>query len=160
MIAVDINKLKRRMNTAEKIIFVADNNQNDRDLLIKALEETHVPFRIEFSGNGRELLKNLEIFYAQNQSFPKMILLDFNLDKDGNGLEILKTIKAHFLYKTIPVLILSSKKTDEYVVQAYNLGANSFIVKPGTLKEFQDFVQTLNKYWFELAALPMTFHSM
>ena len=143
------------MSTSENIIFAADNNKNDQAFLEQAFQETHLPFKIDFSKTGEELLKKLEEHYAGTQSFPRMILLDLNMPKPIDGLDTLKRIKSHFLYKTIPVLVLSSEKSDKYIVEAYNLGANSFIVKPATLKEFQDFVNTLSKYWFELAALPI-----
>ncbi len=149
-------KFKNVMKITEKLIFAADANENERLLLNQAFEETKLPFKIEFTKNGEELLKGLENYYAENQAFPKMILLDLNIPKPFSGLEILKSIKAHFLYKTIPILILSSERSDANIIEAYSLGANSFIVKPASFKEFQNFVKTLNNYWFEMAALPTT----
>jgi two-component system response regulator len=148
------------MDGYDKIIFAADNNENDKILFNKALEKTELPFKILYFKDGPELLKNLENYYSEKQAFPKMILLDLNIQKGElsiphkpNGLETLKMLKSHFLYKTIPVLVISSERSDEDVVEAYNLGANSFIVKPATTKEFEDFITMLNSYWFELATI-------
>src|SRR4051794_40999961 len=120
------------MNSIENVIFAADNNESDRVLLKQVFDETNLPFRILFVSNGEELLKNLEEYYSQKQTFPRMILLDLNMPDPVDGLEALKRIKSHFLYKTVPVLVLSSERSDKYIIEAYNLGANSFIVKPAS----------------------------
>ena len=142
------------MDGFEKIIYVADDNENDRNLILQALGNAKVAFKIQFAENGQDLFRKMENLYSTQQIFPRMILLDFNMKGPPSGLDILKMLKAHFLFKVIPVLVLSSEKTDEYLIEAYSLGANSFIVKPPTLKGFEDFIQTLNKYWFELADIP------
>ncbi len=141
------------MEEPEHTIFAADNDESDQELLINAFKAANKPFKIIFSKDGEKLLRDLEDFYAKNQAFPRMILLDLNMT-DPDGLETLSTIKSHFLYKAIPVLVLSSKASDEVIIKAYTRGANSFIVKPATAKGFEDFVSTLNRYWFEFASLP------
>lgn len=150
------DRLLKSTETQSKLIFIADDNEGDRKNLTIALEHLGFPFRFVFMKNGEELLQNLELYYSENQSFPKMILLDYNMEKENgypSGKETLRMIKSHFLYKTIPVLVLSDSRTDNIVIEVYNLGANSFIIKPATLQEFENFVRTLNSYWFELAAI-------
>jgi DNA-binding response OmpR family regulator len=142
------------MDTLEQTIFICDANEKDKALLKQVFEETRVPYKFKFTKNGEELLKQIEEFYSEKQIFPRMILLDLNIPEPVSGMETLKKLKSHFLYKTIPVLVLSSEASDKDAVDSYNLGANSFIVKPANLEQFKAFVNTINEYWFKLARLP------
>jgi len=142
------------MNSVEQTIFVCDANENDWVLLKQVFEKTKLPFKIIFFKKGEELLIQLQEYFTKKQSLPRMILLDLDTQQPPSGLEILKSIKSHFLFRVIPILVVSSDAKDEYIVEAYSLGANSFIVKPANLQQFEDFVNTLNTYWFKFAKLP------
>ena len=84
---------------------------------------------------------------------PGLILLDLNMPrKDGRA--VLKDIKSDPALRTIPVVVLTTSKEDEDVYRSYDLGVNSYIVKPVTFEALVDILATLEKYWFEIVELP------
>jgi CheY-like chemotaxis protein len=72
--------------------------------------------------------------------------------KDGR--EALKEIKADPLLRHIPIVVLTTSKAEEDILRSYDLGVNSFIVKPVTFDQLIDIMKTLTKYWFEIVELP------
>ncbi|HEX8297061.1 MAG TPA: response regulator [Chthoniobacteraceae bacterium] len=138
-------------------ILMADDDADDRALTKEALEEGRLRNDICFVENGEELLDYLKRQgrYAPPAEFPRpgLILLDLNMPrKDGRA--VLKEIKSDPDLRTIPVVVLTTSKADEDVYRSYDLGVNSYIVKPVTFEALVDILQTLEKYWFEIVALP------
>ena len=84
---------------------------------------------------------------------PGLILLDLNMPRK-DGREVLKEIKACPQLRRIPVVVLTTSKAEEDIVRTYELGVNSFIVKPVTFEGMVDVLKTLGKYWFEIVELP------
>ncbi len=82
-----------------------------------------------------------------------MILLDLNMPRK-DGRTALKEIKADPELRQIPVTVLTTSKADEDIFRSYDLGVNSYIVKPVTFEALVDILQTLEKYWFEIVELP------
>ena len=72
--------------------------------------------------------------------------------KDGR--QALKEIKADPLLRAIPIVVLTTSKAEEDILRSYDLGVNSFIVKPVTFDQLVDIMKTLSKYWFEIVELP------
>jgi CheY-like chemotaxis protein len=138
-------------------ILMADDDPDDRALTQEALEEGRLINNIRFVEHGEELLDYLrkQGRYAPPADAPRpgLILLDLNMPrKDGRA--VLKDIKSDPALRTIPVVVLTTSKADEDVYRSYDLGVNSYIVKPVTFEALVDILQTLGKYWFEIVELP------
>jgi two-component system, response regulator len=82
-----------------------------------------------------------------------LILLDLNMPRK-DGREALKEIKSDPRLRSIPIVILTTSKAEEDIFRAYDLGVNSFIVKPVTFQSLVDLTLALNRYWFEIVELP------
>lgn len=138
-------------------ILMADDDPDDRQLTKEALEEGRLINAIRFVENGEELTDYLRKRgkYAPPADAPRpgLILLDLNMPrKDGRA--VLQEIKSDPSLRTIPVVVLTTSKADEDVYRSYDLGVNSYIVKPVTFEALVDILQTLEKYWFEIVELP------
>jgi CheY-like chemotaxis protein len=136
---------------------MADDDADDRQLTKEALEEGRLINDVRFVENGEELMEYLrrEGKYATQADSPRpgLILLDLNMPrKDGRA--VLSEIKQDPEFRTIPVVVLTTSKADEDVYKSYDLGVNSYIVKPVTFEALVDILQTLEKYWFEIVELP------
>jgi len=107
--------------------------------------------------DGEELIDYLHRRgkYAEPDSspHPDLILLDLKMPRKS-GHQALEEIKGNPELKRIPVVVLTTSKAEEDIIHAYNLGANSFIVKPTTFGALTEAMKTLERYWFKLTTLP------
>ncbi|NEQ69681.1 MAG: response regulator [Symploca sp. SIO1B1] len=137
---------------------MADDDPDDCMLAKEALAETCLANELYFVSDGEELLDYLyhRGKYAQLGSAPRpgLILLDLNMPKK-DGREALKEIKADPNLRYIPIVVLTTSKAEEDIHRSYDLGANSFIVKPVTFSSLVEVMKTLRKYWFEIVELPL-----
>ncbi len=147
------------MNAVTKpiTILMADDDPDDRLLTSDALTEARLINDVRFVENGEELLDYLRRVgkFAPPAEAPRpgLILLDLNMPrKDGRA--VLAELKQDADLRTIPVVVLTTSKDDEDVYRSYDLGVNSYIVKPVTFEALVDILQTLEKYWFEIVELP------
>ncbi|MBP1652305.1 MAG: response regulator receiver protein [Bacteroidetes bacterium] len=138
-------------------ILIADDDADDRELIKAAFEENSTDHQISFVENGEELLLYLKRSgrYADEtlHPLPHIILLDLNMPKK-DGREALKEVKADPLLKCIPVIILTTSMEEKDIAKSYELGVNSYIIKPVTFSGLVEFTSILSKYWFEIAELP------
>ena len=138
-------------------ILMADDDPDDRLLTADALKEARLINDIRFVVNGVELLEYLrrqgKFAAPADAPRPGLILLDLNMPK-MDGRTVLKELKSDAELRSIPVVILTTSKDDEDVYRSYDLGVNSYIVKPVTFEALVDILQTLEKYWFEIVELP------
>jgi CheY-like chemotaxis protein len=142
------------MNAANMVeILMVEDNQQDLDLALRALRKANLANRIQVTRDGEEALQFMfcEGPYAGRkvENGPKLILLDLKLPK-VDGLEVLKRIKSDPRTKLIPVVVLTSSKEQSDVVESYQLGVNSYIVKPVSFEHFSEAVQKLGMYWLLL----------
>lgn len=147
-----------RIHDARPItILMADDDSDDRQLTEEALEDARLINDILFVENGEELLDYLrhQGKYAPPVEAPRpgLILLDLNMPRK-DGRTVLAEIKQDPDLRTIPVVVLTTSKSDEDIYRSYDLGVNSYIVKPVTFEALVDILQTLEKYWFEIVELP------
>jgi two-component system response regulator len=135
--------------TAIELLLVEDNPQ-DLELAMRALRTAKLSNRIHVARDGAEALEFIfcEGAHAARKitDGPKVILLDLKLPKI-DGLEVLKRIKGDERTKMIPVVVLTSSKEQSDVVESYQLGVNSYIVKPVNFEQFSQAVRDLGLYW-------------
>ena len=138
-------------------ILMADDDADDRRLTKDALEESRLANDLRFVENGEELIEYLrhegKFSNVEQSPRPGLILLDLNMPRK-DGRTALKEIKADPDLRQIPVTVLTTSKADEDIFRSYDLGVNSYIVKPVTFEALVDILQTLEKYWFEIVELP------
>jgi len=138
-------------------ILMADDDADDRRLTQEAFEEGRLINDVRFVENGEQLLDYLrkQGSYAPPADAPRpgLILLDLNMPRK-DGRTVLKELKTDPELRQIPVVVLTTSKADEDIYKSYDLGVNSYIVKPVTFEALVDILQTLEKYWFEIVELP------
>ena len=138
-------------------ILLVEDNPNDVELALHALKKNNIANRIEVVRDGAEALEFIFATgaYASRsiEHAPKVILLDLKLPK-VDGLEVLRQIKADPRTRAIPVVVLTSSREERDIVESYNLGVNSYIVKPVDFEQFTEAVHTLGLYWLLLNQPP------
>ena len=138
-------------------ILVADDDADDRMMIKDAFEENSVSNPLEFVNDGEELMDYLyrrgAYEHLKDAPYPGVILLDLNMPKK-DGRTALKEIRADESLQRIPVVVLTTSKTDEDIMRTYGLGVSSFITKPVTFEGLCGVVKALSHYWFEIVALP------
>jgi len=135
---------------SEVEILLVEDSQDDVDLTLHTLRRENLANRIMVVRDGEEALDFLFCRGAfADRSFefpPRLVLLDLKLPKI-DGAEVLKQVKSHPRTRVIPVVILTSSKEERDLLNAYDLGANSFIQKPVDFDQFRATVKQLGLYW-------------
>ena len=138
-------------------LLLADDDPDDRLLIKDALDEGRLVVDLRQVEDGEELMDYLHRHgkYAEpNRSpHPDLILLDLKMPRKS-GHQALEEIKGNSELRRIPIVILTTSKAEEDVVRSYDLGANSFMVKPPAFGALIEAMKTLERYWFELITLP------
>jgi len=137
-------------------VLIAEDDADDRYLLQTAFSEKGYSEKIEFVENGVELLSfldNIASNIEEVKNFPGFILLDLNMPKK-DGREVLKELKQHPVFKCIPVIIFTTTKNELEIKRCYELGANSYIVKPISFDALLKVVESIRSYWFHTASIP------
>jgi two-component system response regulator len=138
-------------------ILLVEDNQDDLDMTLRSLRKANLTNKIQTARDGAEAL---EFIFCQGafagrkfENPPKVILLDLKLPKI-DGMEVLKRIKGDPRTKMIPVVVLTSSKEQKDVIESYNLGVNSYLVKPVNFEGFAAAIQELGMYWLLLNQPP------
>lgn len=144
-------------NQKKVLILVADDDEDDQLFTREAFEDSNLPIELRFVNDGVELLDYLR---RQNNyentaenPMPALILLDLNMPR-MDGREALKEIKSDTALKSIPIIALTTSKTEQEILKSYELGINSFVTKPVTLAAFVEMAKLLGHYWIDLVKLP------
>jgi two-component system response regulator len=147
------------MNPNQVEILLVEDNPNDAELTLYALKKYNVANHIDIARDGAEALDYVfctgAYAHRRIENGPKVVLLDLKLPK-VDGLEVLRRIKADPRTRTIPVVVLTSSREERDIVESYQLGVNSYIVKPVDFEQFTEAVRQLGLYWMLLNQSPVT----
>jgi CheY-like chemotaxis protein len=134
------------MQRHEVEILLVEDNPNDAELTLRALKQRNLANQVFLCRDGAEAM---DFFSAGAGPLPKVVLLDLKLPK-VDGLEVLERLKANPTTKSIPIVILTSSREEPDIERAYELGANSYIVKPVDFEAFARAVADVGLYWLLL----------
>jgi len=137
--------------TNDKIdVLLVEDNPHDAEMTIRALAKVNLANKLHHVKDGAAAL---DFIFARGEyagrdieNKPKIVLLDIKMPK-VDGIEVLKQIKADELTKAVPVVIMTSSKEEQDIITSYNLGVNSYVVKPVDFAGFAKAVSELGFYW-------------
>ena len=136
-----------------KIILLVEDNPDDEELTLIAFKKSNIANEVVVARDGAEALDYLfgtGAWAGRDLSImPAVVLLDLKLPK-VDGLEVLKYLRADERTRLLPVVILTSSREQEDVVDSYNLGANSYVRKPVDFTQFIEATKQLGLYWLVL----------
>lgn len=138
------------------VILLADDDEDDLLLTRDAFLENRLTNELKFVRNGEELLEYLThqgAYNPDNAPKPDLILLDLNMPRK-DGREALKLIKSDSVLRRIPVVIFTTSKAEEDILNSYELGVNSFITKPMSFNDMLRITKSIGDYWFQVVSLP------
>lgn len=145
------------MKTDRHFIFLVEDNADDEALTLRALKKNNISNQVVVARDGAEALDFLfaKGKYADRDMDiqPQVMLLDLNLPKI-DGLNVLKKLRSDERTKLIPVVILTSSKEDQDIIEGYSLGANSYVRKPVDFNDFTEAIRQLGLYWLILNEVP------
>ena len=134
----------------DKVILLVEDNPKDVALTLRALKKCDIRHEIVVVRDGAEALDYLLGQVADAapvpRTLPQLVLLDLKLPKI-DGLEVLRRIRASGRTRLLPVVILTSSKEDNDLIDGYNLGANSYVRKPVDFVQFVEAIRQLGLYW-------------
>jgi CheY-like chemotaxis protein len=141
------------------VILMADDDPDDCMLAEEALREARLLNELRFVSDGEELLEYLrcEGRYAGPDCAPQpgLVLLDLNMPRK-DGREALREIKSDPRLRRIPIVVLTTSRAEEDILNTYDLGVNSFCTKPVTFDGLVTLMKTMACYWFQIVELPPT----
>ena len=142
---------------SDRVILLVEDNPDDEALTIRALQRNNIMNEVVVARDGVEAMDYLLAAGAHKgrdvTDLPQVVLLDLKLPK-MDGLKVLRRIRADDRTKRLPVVVLTSSKEDQDLLDNYNSGANSYIRKPVDFTQFSEAVRQLGLYWLVLNAPP------
>jgi len=144
-------------NGKPAVILLAEDDPGDQELTRRALEQSRIRNELYIVEDGEEALDYLlrRGKYEDPDSSPKpdLMLLDLNMPK-MDGKQLLEQMRADPNLRRIPVVALTTSKQENDIIRTYDLGANSYIVKPVDMDQFVNAIKVLKDYWFQIVVLP------
>lgn len=145
------------INPFEVEILLVEDNAADAELTLRALKKHNLANRVVHVRDGEEALDFIFARGAYSSrsagTGPKVILLDLKLPK-VDGLEVLRVLKGDPHTRIIPVVVLTSSKEESDIIESYQLGVNSYIIKPVNFDKFISAVKDIGLYWLLLNQSP------
>jgi two-component system response regulator len=139
-------------------IVIVEDNPNDAELMLRSLKKNRLANNMVVLEDGEQAL---DFIFCRGKytdrdlsESPKVMFLDLKLPKVG-GLEVLKQMKSNEHTRKIPVIVVTSSKEDPDIAAAYNLGANSYVVKPIDFDSFVEKINQIGLYWLAINEKPI-----
>lgn len=142
--------------TEPKKILVAEDDVNDAELIITALEKYNIANEVIIVEDGAEALDYLHRrgdYEARSEGNPVLVLLDIKMPR-MDGLEVLREIRTNERLKMIPTAMLTSSRQEGDLLVSYQLGVNAYIVKPVDFNDFAETVRELGVFWLMINEPP------
>ncbi|MCC6488843.1 MAG: response regulator [Candidatus Hydrogenedentes bacterium] len=148
------------MNEAREVeILLVEDSPTDAELALRALRKQNLANKVTLARDGVEAVTAIfgsdDLDDGGRLRLPRLILLDLNLPR-MNGLEVLQRVKSDPRTRHVPVVVLTSSQEERDVIESYELGVNSYIIKPVDFDKFMDAVGGLGFYWLLLNRVPRT----
>jgi CheY-like chemotaxis protein len=140
----------------ERRILVVDDDPNDAELTLRALQATKLTHPVDVARDGQEALDYLERrgeFAQRTGGLPAVVLMDVKMPRMG-GIEALERIKKNPSLRKIPVVMLTSSREERDLVKSYELGTNAYVVKPIAFEKYLAAVAGLAEFWGKLNEPP------
>ena len=138
-------------------ILLVDDNRMDVELTLDAFQQIRLSNKVYVASDGQIALDYLfgrnEYADRATYPFPDLMLLDLKMP-GIDGFEVLRQAKAELPIKLLPIIVLTSSKEDGDRLMSYDIGANSYLVKPVKFANFVDVVRTIDDYWLTLTLGP------
>jgi len=137
-------------------ILLVEDNPTDAELTMRALRKKHLANNLVWVKDGEEALDFIHCkgkYKDRINGTPKLILLDLKLPKI-DGIEVLRDLKSDIRTRTVPVVMLTSSQEERDIVESYQLGVNSYIVKPVDFDKFLEMVSQVGLYWSLMNKVP------
>lgn len=145
------------MNALRQTILHVEDDPNDVLLVQRAFRKANLAVHLEMVHDGERAVAYLsgsEIYKDREKyPFPQLVLLDLKIPRKS-GLEVLAWIRTHSEYKRLPVTILTSSRHEKDINEAYELGANSYLVKPVGFDALLEMIRLIAQYWLALNEKP------
>jgi two-component system response regulator len=142
---------------ADKVILLVEDNPDDVELTLRAFKQSNIANEVVVTHDGVEALDYLFATGAHAgrdvSVMPQVVLLDLKLPK-VDGLEVLQRVRADERTKLLPIVILTSSREQQDLIESYSLGANSYVRKPVDFTQFVKAVRDLGLYWLVLNETP------
>jgi DNA-binding response OmpR family regulator len=137
----------------DKIILLVEDNPDDEALTLRALKNNNISNEVKVMRDGQQAIDYFFGKSASTNPVPTLVLLDLKLPK-VDGLEVLQRIRTDERTRMQPVVILTSSKEEQDIINGYRLGANSYIRKPVDFGQFMEAIRQLGLYWLVLNEIP------
>jgi CheY-like chemotaxis protein len=149
--------MERTATTNEAVVLVVEDDPYDAKLIARAIEKSRVLNPVQIVGDGEAAIAYLggQAPYGDRARYPQpvLVLLDLKLPK-LSGFEVLQWIRSQSVLRRTPVVVLASSSISSDVGRAYDLGANSYLVKPVGTDAFVDLLKTVELYWIMTNVAP------
>jgi CheY-like chemotaxis protein len=139
-------------------ILLVEDNALDAELTVRALKNGGLANKLLWVKDGQQALDYLfrhGDYSQRDELYPRLVLLDLKMPR-VDGIEVLKAIKADERTKRIPVVVMTSSQEEKDVAQSYDLGVNSYVVKPVDFNAFADLARQAGYYWLAINRTPTT----